>query len=93
MSEPTRVEAGRRRAQAAKRVVALAAATSFAVALALVRLGHPATATSVPTPARSQAGGSSPSSTEDDQRSGSSLGGGSIAPSSGGAAPVATATS
>jgi len=39
----SRVEAGRRRAKAAKRAVALTAAAGFAVVLALARQGHPAT--------------------------------------------------
>jgi hypothetical protein len=91
MPEPTRVEAGRRRAQLAKRAVALAAAAGFAVSLALVRVGHPATATSPSAHTRSQSGSSlSPSESERDD---STLGGGSIAPPSSVPASVATATS
>ena len=95
MPERTRVEAGRRRAQLAKRAVAVTAATGFAVALALVRQGHPATATSSSTPTRSQSGSSLSSfeSERDDSTLGSTLGGGSIAPPSSAPAPVATATS
>ena len=97
MPEPTRVEAGRRRAQVAKRTVAVTAATGFAVALALVRQGHPTTASSSTTRTHSQSGSSSPSS-DDRQRSstrGSTLydGGGSIAPSSSVTPSVATSTS
>jgi len=88
--ERTRVEAGRKRAQAAKRTVALTAATGFAVAIALVRAGHPATATSPSSSSGSRPASSS--SSEEREREGT-LGGGSIAPSSRGPAPVATATS
>jgi hypothetical protein len=90
MPERTRVEAGRRRAQVAKRLVALTAATGFAVALALVRQGHPATATSPSTRTGSQSA-STPSS--ESERRGSTLGGGFISPSPGGTASVVTATS
>src|SRR5689334_14403984 len=50
MPQATRIEAGRRRARAAKRAVALTAAAGFAVLLAVARQGHPATGTStIPT--------------------------------------------
>jgi hypothetical protein len=88
--QATRVEAGRRRARAAKRAVALTAAAGFAVLLAVARQGHPATGTS--TPSVSHSTGSSSSLQQEDD-SGSSLGGGSIAPSSGGSPPVASQTS
>ncbi|HEY2355557.1 MAG TPA: hypothetical protein VGH79_11735 [Gaiellaceae bacterium] len=91
MPTPTRVEAGKRRAQLAKRTVALTAATGFAVALALVRQGHPATATSSSTRT-----GSQPARTrsfESDDGGGPTFGGGSIAPPSSVTPPVATATS
>jgi hypothetical protein len=92
MPGPTRVEAGRRRAQVAKRTVAVTAVTGFAVALALVRQGHPATASPSVTRTHSQSGSSaSPSS---DDRQGSTLyGGGSIAPSSSVTPSVVTSTS
>jgi hypothetical protein len=70
--------------------VGLTAATGFGVALVLVRLGHPATAISSPTRIGTHSG--STASSEEGRR-GSTLGGGSIAPSSGGYAPLATATS
>ncbi len=63
----------------AKRAVSLAATTGFAVVLALVRLGHPATAASISGSA-SQARGSF---SLQHRQSGSSLGGGAPAPSSG----------
>ena len=98
MPEPSRVEAGRKRAQTAKRTVTVAAAAGFAVALALVRQGHPATVSSSTTRTHSQSQSSfSPSSDDDRERSstrGSTLyGGGSIAPSSSVTPPVATSTS
>ena len=76
----SRVEAGRRRAKAAKRAVALTAAAGFAVVLALARQGHPATGASSTRSAPHSTGTSSPSLSQ----SGSTLGGGSVAPSSGG---------
>jgi hypothetical protein len=85
----TRVEAGRRRAEVAKRTVALTAAGAFATTLVLVRHEHPAAARSSSTRHVSQFG-ISPSSNDD---GGYSLDGGSIAPSSGGTAPLSTATS
>jgi len=92
----SRVEAGRRRAKAAKRAVALTAATGFAVVLALARQGHPATVV----PTHSTSAGSVAQSTGSSSRSGnsedddtSSLGGGSLAPPSSATPPVATHTS
>jgi hypothetical protein len=76
----TRVEGGRRRASAAKRAVALTAAAGFAVVLALVRQGHPATGAS-PTHSVSQSTGSSSSSSHT-WEDGSSLDGGTLAPPS-----------
>jgi hypothetical protein len=93
MPEPTRVEAGRRRAQAAKRAAAVTAATGFALALALVRQGHPATSNSHSSPTRTGSQSGSARSFEGDDEGGSTLDGGSIAPASGGIAPVATSTS
>jgi len=90
MPTAKRVEAGRRRAQRAKRTVAVTAATGFAIALALVRQGHPATATGQSSRTGSQSG-RVPSS-DHDQR-GVTRGGGTIAPSSRVTPPVATATS
>jgi hypothetical protein len=92
MPQATRVEAGRRRARAAKRVVTLTAAAGFAVLLAVARQGHPAAGTSTPSVSHST-GSSSTSSVYGEDDSGSSLGGGSIAPSSGGSPPVASQTS
>lgn len=89
MAGETRIEAARRRVRVAKRAVGLAATIGFAAVLALVRLGHPATAASSSGSA-SQAGESS--SSLHHQQSGSSLGGGYLAPSSG-SPPVASATS
>jgi len=92
----SRVEAGRRRAKAAKRAVALTAAAGFAVVLALARQGHPATVV----PTHSSSTGSVAQSTGSSSRSGnsedddtSSLGGGSLAPPSSATPPVATHTS
>ncbi len=83
--EGSRIDAGRMRAAAAKRAVALAAAGGFVVAVGLARHTHPGAAaargSSLPPPARLAA-----------EVQGSSLGAGAIAPS--GAAPQAqTATS
>lgn len=92
MPQATRVEAGRRRARAAKRAVTLTAAAGFAVLLAVARLGHPAAGTST-TPTSTTSVSHSTGSSSLNQ-SGSSLGGGSIAsPSSGGSPPVASQTS
>jgi hypothetical protein len=92
MPQATRVEAGRRRARAAKRAVTLTAAAGFAVLLAVARQGHPAAGTSTtPTSTTSVSHATGSSSLN---QSGSSLGGGSIAsPSSGGSPPVASQTS
>jgi uncharacterized membrane protein YgcG len=90
MPEPTRIEAGRRRAQVAKRTLAVTAATGFAVALALVRHGQPATANSSSTRTGSQSR-STPSS--QGERRGFSFGGGSIAPSSNESPSFGTSTS
>jgi hypothetical protein len=92
MPQATRVEAGRRRARAAKRAVTLTAAAGFAVLLAVARQGHPAAGASTPSVSHST-GSSSASSLYGEDDSGSSLGGGSIAPSSGGSPPVASQTS
>ena len=89
MPKPTRVEAGRRRAQRAKRAVTVAAATGFVVALALVRQGHPVSTRASANSRSSQSGSTSSSAT----RRGFQLGGGSIGASSGGAAPLSTSTS
>jgi hypothetical protein len=89
MSKPTRVEAGRRRAQAAKRALTVAATTGFVIALALARQGHPARA-SVNSNSASQSGSSSSSVTRD----GFEFEGGSIEDSPSNQAPsVATSTS
>jgi hypothetical protein len=93
MPQATRVEAGRRRARAAKRAVTLTAAAGFAVLLAVARLGHPAAGTST-TPTSTTSVSHSTGSSSSLNQSGSSLGGGSIAsPSSGGSPPVASQTS
>jgi hypothetical protein len=93
MPQATRVEAGRKRATAAKRAVTLTAAAGFVVLLAVARQGHPATGTSTPSVSDSTGSSSSSSSLDREGDSGSSLGGGSIAPSSGGSPPVASQTS
>jgi hypothetical protein len=96
MPEETRVEAGRRRARAAKRAVALTAAAGFAVAVGLVRQGHPATGTSSTRTVPQSTGSSSSSSLgrqSGSQLDGTQLGGGSIAPSSGGSPSASTHTS
>lgn len=72
MSNVSRVEAGRRRASAAKRAVALTAAGGFVVLLGVVRHAHPGAAAN---PSQPSTGVSS------DAQSGFSLGGGSISPS------------
>jgi hypothetical protein len=91
--EESRVDAGRRRAAAAKRAVALAAAGGFVVALALARHGHPGSAAANPTSQLSP-----PSGLSSEVNQGFSLGGGSIGPSSSGssgaaAPPVQSASS
>jgi hypothetical protein len=92
MPQATRVEAGRRRARAAKRAVTITAAAGFVVLLAVARQGHPAAGTSTTPTSNSSVSQSSGSSSS--LESGSSLGGGgSIAPSSGGSPPVASQTS
>ena len=90
MPESSRVDAGRRRASAAKRAVALTAAGGFVVVLGLARQAHPgAAATTHRSDGTSSSGLPSP-----DREQGSSLGGGWIVPSSGGSAPrVRTQTS
>jgi hypothetical protein len=98
MPQATRIEAGRRRARAAKRAVALTAAAGFAVLLAVARQGHPATGTSTtPTSTTSvshSAGNPSSRDHEGSELDESQFGGGSIAPSSsGGSPPVASQTS
>ncbi len=90
MAERTRIEAGRKRAETAKRTVVLASAAAFVTALALVRQGHPATATQQSTGAGAR---SRSSSFSDDGERVSRYGGGRIAPSSGGTPPIVTATS
>ena len=92
MPQATRVEAGRRRARAAKRAVAFTAAAGFAVVLGVARQGHPATGTST-TPTSTTSVSHSSGSSSSLNQSGSSLGGGAIAPSSGGSPPVASQTS
>src|SRR5262249_7247830 len=92
MPQATRVEAGRRRARAAKRAVTLTAAAGFAVLLAVAPQGHPAAGTSTTrtsTAKVSHAAGNSSSLGQN----GSQLGGGSIAPSSGGNPPASSQTS
>jgi len=90
MPEPTRIEQGRKRAAAAKRVVALSAVTGFAVALGLVRLGHPAAGSS----STHGVSGSSSSSSTSSRTGSDDLGGGTIAPSSSSVTPpVASHTS
>lgn len=95
MPGPTRVEAGRRRARAAKRAVTVAAAAGFAVVLALARQGHPATGTSSTGGAPQSTGSSSSSVKRDDgsELGDSQLDGGSLAPPSGGSPSAATHTS
>jgi hypothetical protein len=93
MPQPTRVEAGRRRAKAAKRAVAITAAAGFAVLLAVVRQGHPAAGTSTPSVSQSTGSASSLSGSDYSQSYGTQLDGGSIAPPSGGSPPVASQTS
>lgn len=72
MPDVSRVAAGRRRAAAAKRAVALTAAGGFLVVLGLARHAHPGTAAATPSPRSPFTGLSSPA------RQGFSLGGGSI---------------
>lgn len=89
MPESSRVDAGRRRASAAKRAVALTAVGGFVAVLGLARQAHPGAAATHRPYDTSSSG--LPSS---DQEQGSSLGGGWLAPSSGAAAPpVQTSTS
>jgi hypothetical protein len=83
----SRIDAGRRRAAAAKRAVALTAAGSFVVTLALARQAHPGTAAANPTPL------SPPSGLSSEVNQGFSLGGGSIGPSSGGRSGSSSAPS
>ena len=78
MPEPSRVDAGRRRAAAAKRAVALTAAGGFVAALVLARQTSPGVAAGGRTALVTPAGLSS------EVNQGLSLGGGSIGPSSGG---------
>jgi hypothetical protein len=89
MPDVSRVDAGRRRAAAAKRAVALTAAGGFVVVLGLARQAHPGTAAPTPLPRSPSTGLSS------DAQQGYSLGGGWIGPPSGGssAPQVQTATS
>ena len=87
----TRVEGGRRRAKAAKRAVALTAAAGFAVVLALVRQGHPATGASSTRNVPQSTG--SPSSSSSSWEDGSSLDGGTLAPPSSQSPPAASHTS
>jgi hypothetical protein len=89
MPGPTRVEAGRRRAKAAKRAVAFTAAAGFAVVLALARQGHPAAGTASTTHTAPQSKGSS----SVNGQGGFALGGGSLSPSSGVSPPAASHTS
>ena len=90
MPESSRLDAGRRRASAAKRAVALTAAGGFVVVLGLARLTHPGAAATASHPDPTASAGLSSS----DQEQGSTLDGGWIAPSSGGSAPsVRTQTS
>ncbi len=90
MPEISRVDAGRRRASAAKRAVALTAVGGFVAVLGLARQAHPGTAAAHPVNQTLSSGISS-------GRQSFSLGGGSIGPSSGGgsspAPQVQTATS
>ena len=81
MPGATRVEAGRRRAKAAKRAVALTAAAGFAVVLALVRQGAQRPARFRPTPCRSRRGAPLPPSPGRAAPN-------SLAPSSGGGGPL-----
>lgn len=78
MPDASRVEAGRRRASAAKRAVALTAAGGFVAALVLARQTNPGAAAGNRTPLVPPAGLSS------EVNQGFSLGGGSIAAPSGG---------
>ncbi|HJQ73332.1 MAG TPA: hypothetical protein VJ814_00480 [Gaiellaceae bacterium] len=96
MPSETRVEAGRRRARAAKRAVTLTAAAGFAVVLALARQGHPATSVRTPASSTSSVAGSTTSSSESSERdddSGSTLGGGSLSPPSSASHQASTHTS
>jgi|GEM_PF-2465622 hypothetical protein len=89
MPESSRVDAGRQRASAAKRAVALTAAGGFLVVFGLARHAHPGTAATPPS-------GSTLSSGISSDRQGFSLGGGSIGPSSSGgsaAPPVRSSSS
>lgn len=74
MPNVSRVEAGRQRAAAAKRAVALTAAGGFIVLLGVARYAHPGTAAT--NPSRSSSTGVS-----SDAQNGFLLGGGSISPS------------
>jgi hypothetical protein len=74
MPEISRVDAGRKRASAAKRAVALTAVGGFVAVLGLARLAHPGAATAQ----LSHDSSSLPASPSSEQEQGFSLGGGSI---------------
>jgi hypothetical protein len=95
MPGQTRIEAGRRRAKAAKRALGLTSAAGFAVALALARQGHPAAGGPTTSSSTSGVDGSTASSSRSHESDdhGSTLQGGSLASPSGGSPPVATHTS
>ncbi|HKI92865.1 MAG TPA: hypothetical protein VJ986_11240 [Gaiellaceae bacterium] len=82
MPDASRVDAGRRRAAAAKRAVTLTAAGGFVVALMLARQTNPGVAAGSRTQLVPPAGISS------EVNQGLSLGGGSIGPSSSGGSGV-----
>ena len=85
--EHSRVDAGRRRAAAGKRAVALTAAGGFVLALVLARYAHPGSAAANPSPL------SPPSSLSSEVNQGFSLGGGSIGPSPSGSSGSSSAQS
>jgi len=90
MPEGSRIDAGRRRAFAAKRAVALTAVGGFVAVLGLARQAHPGAAAAHRPQATPSSGLSS-----SNQEQGSSLGGGSImqSPSEASAPSVQTSTS
>lgn len=79
MSDASRVDAGRRRAAAAKRAVALTAASGFVAALVLARQTSPGVAAS-----SNKTSLVPPAGLSSEVNQGLSLGGGSIGSSSGG---------
>jgi len=83
---PSRIERARRRAEGAKRALAIASAVAFLMGLLLVRTSHPGKAATKASSASSTTSRSSAASTD----SGSlNLGTGSIAPAAGTSTPQA----